>query len=264
MLSPLRIQKRLRLVLVRFATRNLGRCANLVWSAIRLRRARPECARTQRYPNRSHRQHRSALSKIQKTKAKGRRPEADAPGTDPNLKALSLMVTDPPFRHWFPPWNRRSPVLRERGFSMFGIFNPNKVQKWASPFRFQAWSLWWRKIYLFADDGRSISPDERFILATEKRVGRWPGWHRDGQSLPAPWRALSRYLPSFGWLRRSAIPQLRILREADESAPAESRRKHKKKPRHCSLPGLLSYMLTARPRLAGLGSIGRTSIKRVA
>jgi hypothetical protein len=164
---------------------------------------------------------------------------------------------DPPSRHWFPPWNRRSPVLRERGFSMFGIFSPNKVQKWASRFRFQAWSLWWRKIYLFADDGRSILPDERFILATEKRVGRWPGWHRDGRSLPAPWRALSRYLPSFGWLRRSAS-QLRILREVGESAPAESRRKHKTKPRHCSLPRLLSYMLTARPRLAGMGSIGRT------
>ena len=31
-----------------------------------------------------------------------------------------------------PPWNRRSPVLRGRGFSMGKIFNPNKVQKWAT------------------------------------------------------------------------------------------------------------------------------------
>jgi hypothetical protein len=137
MLSPLRIQKRLRLVLVRFATKNLGRCANLIWSAIRRRRARPEYARTQQYANRSHRQHRSALSKIQTTKserapARSRRPRngPEFIGVKPNGDG------DPRSRHWFPPWNRRSPVLRERGFSMIGIFNPNKVQKWSSPFRF--------------------------------------------------------------------------------------------------------------------------------
>jgi len=109
-------------------------------------------------------------------------------------------------------------------------------------------SLPWRTTSIFADDGRSISPNERFILATKKHVGRWLRWHRDGQSLPAPWGALGRYLLSFDWLRRSAIPQLRILRKAEESAPAESRRKHEKKPRHCSLPGLLSYMLRRRAR----------------
>jgi hypothetical protein len=44
--SLLRIRRRLRLVLVRFATRESGRCANLVWSAIRRSLARPEYART--------------------------------------------------------------------------------------------------------------------------------------------------------------------------------------------------------------------------
>jgi hypothetical protein len=40
--------------------------------------------------------------------------------------------------------------------------------------------------------------DGQFILATKKHVGRWLRWHRDGQSLPAPWGALIRYLPNFG------------------------------------------------------------------
>ena len=58
-------QRSLRLALVRFATRKTGRCANLVWIAIRRSLPRPEYARTPRYPNRSYRQHPKALSKIQ-------------------------------------------------------------------------------------------------------------------------------------------------------------------------------------------------------
>jgi hypothetical protein len=33
-----------------------------------------------------------------------------------------LSVTVSPGRHWFPPWNRRSPALRGRGFSMSQMF----------------------------------------------------------------------------------------------------------------------------------------------
>ena len=34
------------------------------------------------------------------------------------LPLLILSVTVSPGRHWFPPWNRRKPALRGRGFSM--------------------------------------------------------------------------------------------------------------------------------------------------
>ena len=41
-------------------------------------------------------------------------------------KALQLPIYRwrlPPRRHWFPPWNRRSPAPRERGFSMRAILH---------------------------------------------------------------------------------------------------------------------------------------------
>jgi hypothetical protein len=49
---------------------------------------------------------------------KGRLAEADAPLDNERPTTTYLSVTVSPDRHWFPPWNRRSPVLRGRGFSM--------------------------------------------------------------------------------------------------------------------------------------------------
>src|SRR5262249_29563414 len=49
---------------------------------------------------------------------KGRQTEARRPRLIPKALQLSnLLVTASPAVTRFPPWNRRSPVLRERGFS---------------------------------------------------------------------------------------------------------------------------------------------------
>jgi hypothetical protein len=52
--------------------------------------------------------------------------EADAKERNQPI-VVNLMVTasTPRSRHWFPPWNRRSPVLRGRGFSMPVSIAPN-------------------------------------------------------------------------------------------------------------------------------------------
>ena len=50
--------------------------------------------------------------------SKGAPTEADAPLDNEGPTTTYLSVTVSPGRHWFPPWNRRSPALRGRGFSM--------------------------------------------------------------------------------------------------------------------------------------------------
>ena len=46
------------------------------------------------------------------------RTEADAL-LDNERPATTYLISDgPPCRHWFPLWNRRSPALRGRGFSI--------------------------------------------------------------------------------------------------------------------------------------------------